>query len=222
MPLREGVFRPALSRADEARLRCRRTFRVTTIAFEFAGRRWTLPEPVAGPAEVVIDVEHVNTVPRPENWKLRRIEHHSPFAKTLFFLWREGLALTVRKLRLALLNRQLEAAAKLVVASGRTSDGQRCVALGWQHATTLDPMLFPADACAVVTDLAVTTVVDALVREVSASALRYGSAAEHSAHSGVPVPVEIRELMRRYGPPPRIRPQSESLANGGPTVSREH
>ncbi len=190
---------------------------VTTLRFQFDGLDRLLPEPVPVANEIVIDVESIiEIVPRAGIPK-SRFQFGNPLRKLLFFVWREGVALTWSKVRAVWFQRRLERATALVVVVGRARNGRRCVCIGRQATGSLSTMTFPAELCAELTpdgDMGEGPARE-VARQLEASELMYAEVERYSVHSGAPAPASATRLMRRHGnAPSTVRPMAVSSANG--------
>jgi predicted dehydrogenase len=192
---------------------------VTRLQFEFDGRKAELPEPVAGGDELVVDVISVREVTAPSHAPDSRFDFANPVRKLLFFVWREGIALTWAKVRSVRLQRRLEAAAALVVVVGQSADGQRCLCFGRQATPTLDKMVFPVQLCARLQgdDRSDEVAANEVARELGASPGLYVEVSGYSIHSGAAVPNRAAELIRLHGSAPS---QGRSVQNRTEVVAR--
>lgn len=110
----------------------------------FHKNKYELPDPVALPDEATMDVEKFFVFPQPTSAGENRFQFPQGPAKVLFFLFREGICLTVRKILSSFLQRRVLAEKRVVIALGRLrGDDSYAVAIGPQHCPSASVQTFP-------------------------------------------------------------------------------
>jgi predicted dehydrogenase len=109
-------------------------------------RVFKMPPPVAGEGETLVRVTTYAPIKVPPRAREHRFAFENQVAKLLFFLWREGVKLTVNKVRASYLQRAISRERQVVFAVGRLVDGNApVVAIGPQDCPDAEIQCFPRD-----------------------------------------------------------------------------
>jgi predicted dehydrogenase len=109
-------------------------------------RVFELPPPVAAAGETLVWVTSYALIEVPPRARAHRFAFENQVAKLLFFLWREGIALTANKVRASFLQRRIARQRQIVFAIGRLAEGDAAVvALGPQDCPEAEVQRFPSD-----------------------------------------------------------------------------
>jgi predicted dehydrogenase len=165
-------------------------------------RVFEMPPPVAAEGETLVQVTTYAPIKVPARAREHRFAFENQVAKLLFFLWHEGVRLTVDKVRASFLQRAISRERHVVFAVGRLAEGNApVVAIGPQDCPDAEIQSFPRDlvfALAPGQDAAAlyARAHDRLVAEPD----RLAQLFHYSPYSGVPAGVAIDALVRA-GPP---------------------
>ncbi len=121
------------------------------MKIRFSGETFDVPPPVPAAGEIVIAVERYIPVdlPHSEPAPFLRVSLLN-LRKVLFFLFREGISLTLAKIRAISSHSKLGESRALVVALGRdTATGRPAIALGGQDCPYAGQLCFPRSLAAV-------------------------------------------------------------------------
>jgi predicted dehydrogenase len=163
----------------------------------FQKNTYELPDPVALPGEATLDVEKFYVFPQPASARENRFQFSHGPAKILFFLFREGLSLTVRKIRSAFLQQRVLSDKRVVLAIGtlRGSDSH-AIAIGPQHCPSASVQTFPrAWTSSVSRDFDITTCRDMLVSHFDAHPGLFDEVFHYSSFSGLKVRFALNDVM---------------------------
>lgn len=109
-------------------------------------RVFELPPPVAAAGETLVRVTTYAPIDVPPRARAHRFAFEHQVAKLLFFLWREGIKLTVNKVRASFLQRAIGRERQIVFAVGQLVNGDvPVVAIGPQDCPYADIQSFPSD-----------------------------------------------------------------------------
>jgi predicted dehydrogenase len=111
----------------------------------FRDRRYDLNPPVAADGELALAVDRFVCLSLPAEARKHQFEYGAVLRKALFFLLREGPALTWRKIFSTRLQRMLVHERSLVVAIGRLADGKMALAVGPQWSVRTNYFVFPEE-----------------------------------------------------------------------------
>lgn len=159
-------------------------------------RVYDVPPPVAAEGETLVRVTTYAAIPVPPRAREHRFAFEHQVAKLLFFLWREGIRLTLNKVRASYLQRAIARERQVVFAVGRLVEGNAPVAaIGPQDCPEAEVQVFPS---ALVYPLAPgqdaaalhAQVVDRLMEQPD----RVTGLFHYSPHSGLPVGLAIEAL----------------------------
>jgi predicted dehydrogenase len=110
----------------------------------FQKNTYELPDPLGLPDEAILDVQKVYAFPQPATAKENRFQFSQRHAKVFFFLFREGISLTVRKIMSSLLQRRVIAEKRVVFAFGKLRGGDsHAIAIGPQQCFSASVQTFP-------------------------------------------------------------------------------
>ncbi len=182
-------------------------------------REFDMPPPVPQPGEQVIHVSRYHRFRLPANPKADMFRFSNPLAKAVFFAWREGLRLTWFKARSAMLQRTLIAQKALVLVHGRLQDsGAWAVGVGPVDWPECAYQVFPSGCVATVNDghdpaADVGSLKDYFHRHPDIQAALY----YWSPYAGVPVPIDLAEIMAESGGEHRRTDGAPPVADGAMT-----
>jgi len=113
------------------------------MKIQFSGEIFNFPPPVPGEGEVVISPERYFPIEVKRAAKPDRILSLFNIGKVLFFIYREGISLTLSKVLAVLAHRKQGRGRALVVAIGRESEtGRPAIALGGQDCPYAEKLCF--------------------------------------------------------------------------------
>jgi predicted dehydrogenase len=180
------------------------------MKLRFSGETIDFPPPVAAAGECVIAPESFVTVDIPMAGSGERNLTLFNLRKVLFFAFREGISLTLSKIRAVLAHRKLGRSRSLVIAVGvEPGSGRRAIAFGGQDCAEAELLCFPkssvmVEGAAPLDTAAATGALCAYCAENpdSATAIR-----DWSRFSGEPPPIGIEDAMatgRTVAEPPPV------------------
>lgn len=118
------------------------------MRIQFRDRFHSIPPPLPGPGEKVIEVEKIAVFPVPLNAGDHRFRFANAFSKLMFFTFREGLRLTYHKVKASLLQRQVIAEKAVVLAFGKyPEDSKYAIGVAPQYCPKAESLAFPAGCC---------------------------------------------------------------------------
>ncbi|MGO9020344.1 MAG: Gfo/Idh/MocA family protein [Syntrophobacteraceae bacterium] len=163
----------------------------------FQKKQYELPDPIAMPDEVTVHVKKSFVFPQPVSVQENRFRFSHTPAKLLFFLIREGIALTVRKIRSSLLQRKILAERRVVLAYGTLLGGDsHTVAIGPQHCPEASVQTFPLSWSVPVShDYDIATCRDMLLSHFDAYPGLFDEIFHFSPFSGREVRFALNELI---------------------------
>ncbi len=163
----------------------------------FNRRLFEIPAPLPRTDETILHVSRYYRFKLPDDPKTRMFRFSHPFAKLLYFIWREGFLLTYYKIRLAMLQRVLINEKALVLSLGRIAGSDR-----W--AVGVGPVDWPESECHVFPSVCVNEV------PANCDFLKYVKMLTHffkrqpdvqlalyhySPYAGVSVPLELNKVL---------------------------
>ncbi|CAB5151494.1 hypothetical protein D3OALGA1CA_4640 [Olavius algarvensis associated proteobacterium Delta 3] len=110
----------------------------------FQRRVYQVPDvrPLRG--EIAISPEKIAVIPTPGNPTEKMFRFDFPIRKLIFFFYREGIRLTLKKIQGSSLTRTILSEQQVVFAYGRTDDGRYAIGIGPQPCTKATRYLFPS------------------------------------------------------------------------------
>lgn len=163
----------------------------------FKKDKYELPDPVPLPDEASLDVEKFFVFPQPTRDANKQFQFSHGPAKVLFFLFREGFALTMRKILATLLKRRILVEKKVVIAFGKLHGGESyAIAIGPQSCPSANVQTFPrAWINSVPRDFDMTSCRDMLASHFDAHPELLDEIFHYSPFSGLDVRFTLNDVM---------------------------
>ena len=166
------------------------------MKIRFSGEIFELPPPIAAEGETLLRVTAYAPIPVPARARAHRFAFENQVAKLLFFLWREGVRLTLNKVRGTFLQRAIARERQVIFAVGRRADSDTpAVAVGPQDCPQAEIASFPS---ALIRDLAPGEDTAALHARVHAFLTahpdRLADLFHHSSYSGRALGLSFDEM----------------------------
>lgn len=168
------------------------------MKLRFSGETIDFPPPVAAETECVIAPERFVTVEIPKPGNGDRNLTLFNLRKVLFFALREGISLTLSKIRAVLAHRKLGRSRSLVIAIGAdVASGCRAIAVGGQDCPEAERLCFPASSVMVegAAPLDTEAATEALYAYCSANPEAATALRDWSRFSGDPPPIGIEDAI---------------------------
>lgn len=161
-------------------------------------RVFELPPPIAAAGETLVRVTTYAPIKVPPRARESRFAFEHQVAKLLFFLWREGIKLTVNKVRASFLQRAVGRERQVIFAVGRLVNGDVPVAaIGPQDCPYADIQSFPADLVFALAPGQDAAALHALAHDsLTGAPDRLAGLFHYSPYSGLPVGITFDALVR--------------------------
>ena len=168
------------------------------MRFHFADRFYEISDPVPMAGEKLVYPKFTAIIPTQISSTEKMFRFYFPIQKLLFFFIREGIQLTLKKIKATRLIRVLLNEQQVIFATGKNEKGEAVIAIGPQPVKNSTAYLFP-DKCTmtVKSDRDVRTDYVTVCRYFVENPEKLTALTHHSPFSGIPLDVDLTQILSR-------------------------